>query len=137
MKKVKTKSAVRFLITVVCIVMAFATSAFAGYSNSRFYVDSPKLGRSGYTGTQTKASTARSGWIAFDGVGGGYLVDARMRNTKDKSEGAWEKDCGTGSVRTLASRASHTQGATMCVRIDNKLTTLVDVASYGDWRSDK
>lgn len=137
MKKTKiTKSIVRFFVAAICIVTAFTTSAFAGYSNSDFNVDSPKLGRSGYTGTQTKATTNRSGHIHFDYVGADYKVDCRLRDKGDKTEGAWVKDCTDGTDKNLASRASHASGDKMCVRIDNKLTTPVDVNSYGNWRSD-
>lgn len=138
MKKQKVgKTLIRFMSTMICIMIVLTTSAFAGTSKSNFNVDVPKLGRSTFSNTQqTKTYTNRSGEIEFELVGGGYKIDCRLNDRNNDDEGAWVKDCKSGTCKSLPSRASHKSGHVMKVRFDNKLTTYVDVNAYGKWRSD-
>ena len=138
MKKQKVgKTLIKFVSAMICIMIVLTTCAFAGTSKSEFHVDVPKLGRSVLSDTQqTKTYTNRSGEIEFRFVGGGYKIDCRLNDLKNGDEGAWVKDCKSGTCKSLPSRASHQVGHKMKVRFDNKLTTFVDVNSYGKWRSD-
>lgn len=129
------KSILSTLIAVGCmLIMAF--SAFAGTSMKNFQCDVPAYNGSVNTTYQVKSSQGRSGRIVYKGVGGGYVVDCRMRDVDDKTEGAWVNGCKTGTAKSLPSRASHQKGDRVCVRISNELFTPVAVHVYGTWRSD-
>lgn len=116
--------------------MMFSAFAYAGTSFTKFNVDVPALNGSKNSGSQTKAYTGRAGYIIVDYVGGGKELDCRMRDTKDYTEGAWVNNITTSSKKNVYSRASHEAGDTVCIRFSNKLTTVVEVNTSGDWRSD-
>ena len=129
------KHLARALLVFACVTM-LTTSAFAATYYQGFNVDVPRLNGSINTSEQTKTYQGRSGHIRFDLVGGGKTVDCRMRDNKDGTEGAWLNGMKTNGKGSLASRASHAAGDKVCVRISNKLTTVVAVNCNGDLRAD-
>lgn len=134
-KKNWKKRLVSFVLGIGCIAMLGAGAMAATYTQG-FMVDVPRLNGSANTSTQRKDYQGRSGYIWFDAVGGGKKVDCRMRDSADGTEGSWLKNMTTGSDGSLYSRASHAAGDYVCVRISNKLTTIVAVTCSGDWRAD-
>lgn len=122
-------------VCLVCLTL-FLLTAFASTAYQNYLVDVPKMNGSATTTNQIKTKTAYSGNINVTAVGGGKKLDCRMVDNDNGDKGAWLMNVTTGSNGVLYSRASHLQGHSMCVLFSNKLTTLVDVTTYGSWRAD-
>lgn len=131
MKKLVSKI---IAVCLICISL-FSMSAFALMDYDEFVLDVPRLNGSVTTAEQKKSKTAYSGNIIVEKVGGGKKIDCRMRDA-DNEAGAWVNDIMSGSDEPLLSRASHVKGEMMHVYFSNKLTTVVDVTTSGEWRCD-
>lgn len=71
--------------------------------------------------------------MEIDFVGGGYSLDVQEQN--GRWGGACEKDVTTGFRGYIPPAGVPLKGDRVNLRFSNKLTTKVDVRTYGQWKS--
>lgn len=129
------KKIVKATAIAIGCVSVLATTALAGTAKSDYDVIVKKFNGSSYTSSQYKATTGEKGFIYFEFIGGGYVVDCRMEDFTSNSKGAWIQNARQGDSDYLPSTLSQRKGDQMSTYISNELFTPVDVRVYGQWAS--
>lgn len=120
-------------VAAVAVLGGGLTAAHAGTSYTGYNTTVGKFNGNGYSGTQTKSATDRSGDLRSTSVGGNYKVDARMEGVNVGVPGTpWVRV--DDNVTRKLSNVIH-RGNKVRVRFSNDAGTRVDVQVRGSWRS--
>lgn len=122
-------------LALVGVLVAVPLVAEAGTRYESYSTTVTKFNGNGYTETQTKVVTDKSGSLSSSSVGGKYKVDACMalpRHATCVIGASWIRvDDGTqASLKNWV-----VQGNTPRVRFSNDLRTPVNVQVSGSWKS--
>lgn len=116
------------------LAIVMSTAAYAGTAYKKYVVGVGRFNGSGYTEEQTKKTTGTRGRIDSDTVGGDYVVDVRMVNNSGK-HGSWVRDLSDNMILNIPVVDALAAGTKVKLEFSNDITTPVNVAVQGRWKS--
>jgi hypothetical protein len=133
----KIKKYLSAVLAVLICVTALTVTAMAGNTLTGYNTTVGSFNGSGYSGTQTKATSGANGKVVSTSVGGSYKVDVRQQKSDGTANGAWYRDLddGTDTGFNVGGHVDQTYNSTVRMQFSNDLTTPVSVQVVGEWCS--